>query len=148
MRLALAVAFTLATPSPALSQKASPGCSSNQLLSRPDVRNGVEELYRETNLDGREHVMVVLPDSVAIRPTNPHDGIHIRFAVPPDAIAIFHTHPFTHLERPSQQDIDGIKALQRAVPGMCSYVAGTIDGSSRTLYKISPDGSVVLVGFP
>ena len=140
----LGAAIGLPRPRSLAGQAPSPGCDAQQLLARSDVRQGVAELYEQTRMDGREHVMLVFSDSVNVHPNALVGPSSIRFGVPPETIAIFHTHPAGTIETPSPHDVDALKHLQLGRPGVCSYVAG-IDGLGlRMISEILPDGRTVL----
>jgi hypothetical protein len=134
----LALARPLASQTP-------PGCDARDLLGRSDVRQGIGELYAETQIDGSEHVMLVFPDSVDIHPSAIVARRSVRLGVPAETIAIVHTHPAATIEYPSPNDVDALKRLQIGRPGVCSYVAGVTPAGQHPVYEILPDGKTVLV---
>lgn len=138
----LGAGLLLARP---LASQTPPGCDATQLLARSDVRQGIGELYAETQSDGGEHVMLVFPDSVDTHPSAIVARRSVHFGVPAETIAIVHTHPAATIEYPSPNDIAELKRLQLARPGVCSYVAGTTPGGQRPVYEILPDGKTVKV---
>ena len=125
-------------------QSSPPGCDAKRLLSRPDVRHGIAQLYDQALNDDREHVMLVYSDSVDVHPNALVGRRSIRFGVPVDVVATFHVHPLGTGEAPSDPDIEGVKHLQLGRPGVCSYVVGTDHRGVRTTYEILPDGTTVL----
>jgi hypothetical protein len=127
-----------------LGAQASPGCDAPHLLARSDVRQGVDELYTQSQLDGGEHVMLVFPDSVDVHPSAIVARWSIHLGVPSETIAIVHIHPAGTIEYPSRNDVNALKQLQLVRPGVCSYVAGTNPGGQRPIYEIRTDGTTVL----
>lgn len=91
--------------------------------------------------------MLVYPDSVDIHPNAIIAPRNIRFGVPPETIAIVHTHPPGTTEYPSPHDVDAFKRLQLDRPGVCSYVAGFAPNGQRPIYEILTDGTTVLAEF-
>lgn len=119
-----------------------PRSEKDALLSRPDVRAGMERIYRDSIRDGHEHAMVVYPDSTVIIVG---DEAFVNIEIKPGAVAYFHIHPAIGLEVPSKQDIAAVQAFQRTAPGVVSYVYGR-SPQGKTLYKILPDGTVKFIG--